>query len=114
MQTFKVNLWQSLESPQQEPGGETTEIGFHAPGRIVLVLQEGTGWALREDGGREVLDAKSVVLYETGEWVEYGSDGSGEAFRAEIYGAENFSPEQAAANWAYFHEVAARASSEHE
>ena len=113
MQTFKVNLWERLESPQQEPGGETIEIGFHAPGRIVLVMQEGTGWALREDGGREVLDAKSVVLYETGEWVEYGSDESGEAFRAEIYGAANFSPEQVAARWAHF-EQAASASGEHD
>jgi hypothetical protein len=102
MQTFKANLWECMESPAQEPFGGVIEPGFHAPGRIVLVVQQGTGWALREDGGREVLDAKSVVLYDTGEWVEYGSDGSGEAFRADIYGAANFSQEQAAARLAHF------------
>lgn len=100
MQTFKVNLQECLESPPQEPFGGVIEDGFHAPGPMVLVVQQGTGWALRADGGREVLGTKAMVLYEMGEWVEYGSDGSGEAFRAEIYGAANFSQEQAAARLA--------------
>ena len=101
-----MNLWECMESPPQEPFGGVIEPGFHAPGGIVLVVQQGTGWALREDGSREVLDAKSVVVYETGEWVEYGSDGSGEAFRAELYASANFSPEQAAARLAHFYRAA--------
>lgn len=102
MQTFKVSLWESMESPSHEPFGGVIDPGFRAPGRIVLVVQQGTGWVVREDGGRDVLDAKSVVIYDTGDWVEYGSDGSGEAFRAELYASANFSPEQEAARLAHF------------
>jgi hypothetical protein len=105
MQTFKAELWESMESPPQEPFGGVIEPGFRAPGRIVLLVQQGTGWALRADGDREVLDVGSVVIYDTGEWVEYGSDGSGEAFRTELYGAANFSQEQAAARMAHFYQA---------
>lgn len=78
------------------------------------MVHQSTGWALRENGDREVLDAKSVALYDTGEWVEYGSDGSSEAFRTEIYGAANFPQERAAARLAHFHERPASAPTEHE
>jgi len=27
------------------------------------------------------------VIYDAGDWVEYGSDGGGEAFQTELYGA---------------------------
>lgn len=86
--------------PHTCQNGRKTAVASGHPRRIVLVVQQGTGWALREDGGREALDAKRVMLYDTGAWVEYGSDSSGEAFRAEIYGAANFSPEQVGARWA--------------
>jgi hypothetical protein len=58
--------------------------------------------AVSDDGGRDALDARSVVIYDTGDWVEYGSDGSGEAFQAEIYGTASLTEEQAAARLAHF------------
>jgi hypothetical protein len=41
-----------------------------------------------------------VVSYQLGDWVEFGSDGSGEAFVAELYGAASLSEEQEAARLA--------------
>jgi hypothetical protein len=69
---------------------------------MALVVREGTAWVQREDSTRETVGAKSVVLYDAGDWVEYGSDGSGEAFRAELYGTAEFSKEQQAARLARF------------
>jgi hypothetical protein len=90
MQTFKVRHWESLESPAQEPCGGVVEPGFTAPGRMVLVVREGTAWVRREDKTRESVGAKGVVMYDAGDWIEYGSDGSGGAFQAELYGAAGF------------------------
>jgi len=41
-------------------------------------------------------------MYDAGDWVQYGSDGSGEAFQAELYGAAELSEEQQAARLARF------------
>ena len=102
MQTFKVRHWEALESPPQEPFGGVVETGFQAPGRVVLVVREGTAWVQREDSTRETVGAKGVVMYDAGDWIEYGSDGSGGAFQAELYGAAGFSREQQAARLARF------------
>jgi hypothetical protein len=102
MQTFKVRHWECLESPPQEPFGGAVEPGFQAPGRMVLVVREGTAWVQREDSSRETVGAKSVVMYDAGDWIEYGSDGSGGAFQAELYGAAEFSGDQQAARLARF------------
>ncbi|MGH3152985.1 MAG: hypothetical protein ACRDOB_19975 [Streptosporangiaceae bacterium] len=102
MQTFKARLWERLESPPQEPFCGVVEPGFRAPGRMVLVVRQGTAWVQREDRTRETAGARSVVMYDAGDWVEYGSDGSGEAFQAELYGAAEFSEEQQAARLARF------------
>jgi hypothetical protein len=102
MQTFKVRLWERLESPPQGPFGGVAETGFRAPGRMVLVVREGTAWVQREDGTRETAGARSVVTYDVGDWVEYGSDGSGEAFQAELCGAAELSGEHQAARLARF------------
>jgi hypothetical protein len=102
MQAFKVRLWERLESPLQQSFGGVVEPGFHAPGRMVLVVREGTAWIQREDGTCETVGAKSVVIYDAGDWVEYGSNGNGEAFQAEIYGTAGFSGEQQAARLARF------------
>ena len=40
-----------------------------------MVVQEGSGWVLRQEGTRKNLTAASVVIWEPGEWVEYGSYG---------------------------------------
>jgi len=42
------------------------------------------------------------VMYDAGDWIEYGSDGSGEAFQAELYGEAEFSEEQQSAGLARF------------
>jgi hypothetical protein len=91
VQTFKVKLWERLESPPQEPHRGTEDPGFRAPGRIVLVFREGSGWVTGQDGSREAVEARTVVIYETGDWIEYGDDGSGDAFEAELYGASALS-----------------------
>lgn len=49
-----------------------------------------------------------MVIYDAGDWVEYGSDGSGDAFEAELYEAAEFSREQQAARLARFLDQAAR------
>jgi hypothetical protein len=51
----------------------------------VLVVKEETGWVLRQDGSREDIDAMSVVTWDTGDWVEYGSDGG---FKTDGYRAK--------------------------
>lgn len=40
-----------------------------------MVIQEGSCWVRRDDGSRENLTAKSVVIWEPGERVEYGGEG---------------------------------------
>ena len=69
---------------------------------MALVVREGTAWIQREDSTHETVGAKSAVTYDAGDWIEYGSDGSGGAFRAELYGAAEFSGEQQAARLARF------------
>jgi hypothetical protein len=90
MDTFKARFWEGLGYQSQEPSGVAVE-GFQAPGRMILVVREGTPWVQREDGTRETIEAKSVVIYDAGDWVEYGS---GTTFKAELYGAAGFSEEQ--------------------
>ncbi len=38
------------------------------------MVQDGTGWIKRQDGSREVIEGPSVVLWDAGDWVEYGGD----------------------------------------
>ena len=56
------------------PGTKYRVLGRHAPGAGVLVVQEGTGWVMGQDGTREAISAKTVVMWAAGEWLEYGSD----------------------------------------
>lgn len=58
--------------------------GLRAPGTIVLAVQEGTGWILRQDGSREILQAGSVAVFEAGDWFEYGYDAT-DGFKAYSY-----------------------------
>ncbi len=68
MRTFKADRWEHLEFVI-----EGRAHGFRAPGTIVLVVQEGTGWVMRQDGSRETVEEKSVVIFDTGDWLEYGT-----------------------------------------
>jgi hypothetical protein len=93
MQTFKAQRWERAELwPEPSVRGHRFQ-GIRAPGPIVLVVQEGSGWVQRQDGGREVLNAKSVVIYKTGDWFEYGTD-SGDEFTIETYWAADLSEEE--------------------
>ena len=56
------------------PGTKFGVPGRRALGAGVLIVREGIGWVMGHDGAREVIGAKSVVLWDAGEWVEYGSD----------------------------------------
>ena len=66
------------------PGVEYQALGRRAPGDGVLVVQEGTGWVMGQDGTQEPVSARSVVMWAAGEWVEYGSD---DGLKAEEYWA---------------------------
>jgi hypothetical protein len=74
------------------PGSKYEAVGRRAPGAGVLVVQEGTGWVMTQDGRREAVSAKSVVVWEAGDWVEYGSS---DGLVAEEYWAVG-EPEEAA------------------
>ncbi|HSR85271.1 MAG TPA: hypothetical protein VLM11_13935 [Streptosporangiaceae bacterium] len=81
MRWFEVRESRSSAST---PGGKFRVLGRQAPGAGVLVVQEGTGWVTGQDGTREAVSAKSVVVWDAGDWVEYGSD---DALKAEEYWA---------------------------
>jgi hypothetical protein len=55
------------------PGTKAHVLGRTAPGNGVLIIQDGSAWVARQDGTRAVVNAKSVVFYEAGDWVEYGT-----------------------------------------
>ena len=98
MQTFKVKRWEDGEF--RLPLADTSRFhGLRAPGRIIMVVQEGSGWVLRQDGTHADVAAKSVVTWDTGDWVEYGCDGSSE-FKFESYWEAYLSEEEWAARMA--------------
>jgi hypothetical protein len=92
MQTFTAKRMDEVNSPPN-PWGESRVHGLRAPGRIVMVVREGAGWVLLQDGTREDVTATSVVIWEPGEWVEYGSN-AGEGWKSESYWAEDLSEEE--------------------
>ena len=105
MQTFQAQRTESVEvtptfraqhteSADHPPGSHRP--GAHAPGRIAMVIREGSIWVRREDGSREILTAPSVVIWEPGDWMEYGSR-LGEGYKIESYWSETFSAQEQAA-----------------
>jgi len=58
-----------------------------------MVIQEGSCWVRRADGSREDLTAQSVVIWEPGEWVEYGGE-SAEGYKIESYWAQDLSEDE--------------------
>jgi hypothetical protein len=81
---------------------------------MILIVQEGAAWVMGQDGTRETVEARTVVIYEAGDRIEYASDGSGEAFAAELYGAAAFSEEQADARLARFLNSELRQETDHQ
>jgi hypothetical protein len=92
MQTFEVQRVEREDYPPI-PGGKGQKHGIRAPGRIVMVLQEGSCWVQLQNGARENLTAKSVVIWEQGDWVEYGF-GIGEGYKTESYWQGDFSDKE--------------------
>lgn len=93
MRTFKANRTEGTNAPPDPCRGQWRIHGRRTPGRVVMVIQEGSCWVLRDDGTREDLTAKSVVIWEPGEWVEYGGEGS-ESYKIEGYWSQDLSEEE--------------------
>jgi hypothetical protein len=91
MQTFTVKRTDSQDFRARPGKGQSH--GISAPGRIVLVLREGSCWVQVEDGLRRHLSAQSVVIWEPGDWVEYGHD-AGEGFGADSYWEDDLTEEE--------------------
>jgi hypothetical protein len=92
MQTFTAQRIDEVNFPPNR-SGESGVHGLRAPGRIVMIVREGSGWVLLQDGARENLTATSVVTREPGEWVEYGAN-TGEGWKSESYWARDLSEEE--------------------
>jgi hypothetical protein len=88
VQTFKLQRVDGVTAPPG-PGGGGGSCGVCAPGPVVMMIHEGSCWVRREDGSREDLHAQSVVIWQPGEWVEYGSD-DGAGYTIECYWANGF------------------------
>lgn len=93
MQTFKATRVERENAPPTPHQGQWRIQGRRTPGRVVMVIQEGACWVLREDGTRENLTAQSVVTWEPGEWVEFGGEG-GQGYKIESYWAHDLSEEE--------------------
>jgi hypothetical protein len=49
--------------------------GFRAAGPIVMSVEGGSIWVIDQQGARHALDSPAVVVWDTGDWVAYGSGG---------------------------------------
>lgn len=66
------------------PGSNTRVVGRVAPSNGVVIIQGGSAWIACQDGTRAAADAKTVIFYEAGDWVEYGTS---DWYRVEEYWA---------------------------
>lgn len=94
MQTFNAQRTEGLDVPPN-PAGQSRRHPLRAPGHIVLVVREGACWVRRQDGSREDLSAPSVVIWEPGDWVEYGN--TAEGCKSESYWSKDLSEQEWAA-----------------
>jgi hypothetical protein len=90
MLLFKVKRQDGAQFPSSSRGRAQ---GFRAPGEIVMVVQEGSGWVMGQDRSKEPISARTAVIWDPGEWVEYGSNGDGD-FSIEGYWATVFSEDE--------------------
>jgi hypothetical protein len=92
MEAFRAVRCESVEySPLKL--GRAGGHGFRAPGHMIMVVRDGSGWVMNQDGVPEPVDAVTVVAWDAGDWVAYGSDGSGE-FKADLYWATDMTEDQ--------------------
>jgi hypothetical protein len=57
------------------PDGNWWVEGFRAAGPIVMLVEDGSVWVMDQQGARHALDSPGVVVWDTGDWVAYGSEG---------------------------------------
>jgi hypothetical protein len=91
MDTFTVARREEVTYPSL-PFHQERGHGYPAPGRVIMILREGSGWIADKDGVTTAIGAPAVVAWHPGDWIEYGSDGSRD-FNAEILWAADL-PEQ--------------------
>ncbi len=89
MDTFTVTRREEVTYPSL-PFSQERGHGYPAPGHVIMILREGSGWITGEAGGTTAIAAPAVVAWHPGDWIEYGSDGSSE-FNAEILWAADLS-----------------------
>jgi hypothetical protein len=68
-------------------------MGCARPGASSWWSRKGSCWVRLQDSTRKNLTAKSVVIWEPGEWVEHGSI-TGEGYKTESYWTEDLSEEE--------------------
>jgi len=92
MQTFPAKRVDEIEVPPTPGVGVGWSRPMRAPGRIVMVVKEGSCWVRRDGGSPKELAAQSVVIWEPGEQVEYriGNEGG----KIENYWSEDFSEDE--------------------
>lgn len=85
MHTFRATKTERIDySPM--PSAQACGHGLRASGPVVMVLGAGSGWVKDAEGTVARVTAPCVTSWEEGDWVEYGSDGSG-TFTADLYWA---------------------------
>jgi hypothetical protein len=72
MLRFEAN---SRGSSEHLDDGSWWVEGFRAAAPMVMVIEDDSVWVVDQQGVRHALNAPSVVVWDTGEWVEYGSEG---------------------------------------
>jgi hypothetical protein len=93
MQTFSIARHEEVDFPSVSPIESSGVCGLRTPGFVVLILQHGSGWVMREDGTRAPLTSQSVVIWEPGDWMEYGGNPSSD-FIAETYWSHELSEDE--------------------
>jgi hypothetical protein len=58
-----------------EHNGIWGTVGFRAAAPVVMVVESGSVWVMDQQGDQQVVNAPGVMVWDTGEWVSYGSDG---------------------------------------
>lgn len=79
-----MRVLQITATGSSEGSGAEQVSGFRAAGSVLLVTK-GPVWVAGQDGTRVELSDTAAVVFESGEWVEYGYEG--EHSELTFYGA---------------------------
>ena len=72
MLTFEAN---GRGSSEHHGDGSWRIEGFRAAAPVVMAIEDGSIWVVDQQGVRHAVTGPGVVVWDTGEWVEYGSEG---------------------------------------